>query len=155
MDFEQINIIQGDTDVVAFGGGTGGSRSSQMGGVAVKRAGLALVDEARPVAAELMQSPVEQVAYADGVFRSAESAVSVSLQQVAEASMQPQFGGRKLSKVLRYDRGGGFTFPNGAHIAEVEIDPDTGVITVARYTAVDDCGRVINPLLAAGQVHGG
>jgi carbon-monoxide dehydrogenase large subunit len=79
----------------------------------------------------------------------------VSLQQVAEASKQPQFGGRKLSKTLRYDRGGGFTFPNGAHIAEVEIDPDTGVISVDRYTAVDDCGRVINPLLAAGQVHGG
>ena len=93
--------------------------------------------------------------YADGMFRSAESDVSVSLQQVAEASKQPQFGGRKLSKTLRYDRGGGFTFPNGAHIAEVEIDPDTGVISVDRYTAVDDCGRVINPLLAAGQVHGG
>lgn len=155
VDFEQINIIQGDTDVVAFGGGTGGSRSSQMGGVAVKRAGLALVDEAKPIAAELIQSPVEQVVYADGMFRSAESDVSVSLQQVAEASKQPQFGGRKLSKTLRYDRGGGFTFPNGAHIAEVEIDPDTGVISVDRYTAVDDCGRVINPLLAAGQVHGG
>jgi carbon-monoxide dehydrogenase large subunit len=95
------------------------------------------------------------VVYADGMFRSAESDVSVSLQQVAEASKQPQFGGRKLSKTLRYDRGGGFTFPNGAHIAEVEIDPDTGVISVDRYTAVDDCGRVINPLLAAGQVHGG
>ena len=56
---------------------------------------------------------------------------------------------------MRYDRGGGYTFPNGAHVAEVEIDPDTGAIEVVRYTAVDDCGRVINPLLATGQVHGG
>ena len=79
----------------------------------------------------------------------------MSLQQVAQASQQPQFGGRMLSKTLRYDRGGGFTFPNGAHVAEVEIDPDTGAIDVVRYTAVDDCGRVINPLLATGQVHGG
>ena len=155
VDFECINIIQGDTDVVAFGGGTGGSRSSQMGGVAVKRAGLALVDEAKTIAAELMQSPVGEVDYADGLFSTLSKDVSVSLQQVAQASMQPQFGGRKLAKTLRYDRGGGFTFPNGAHIAEVEIDPDTGVLTVDRYTAVDDCGRVINPMLATGQVHGG
>lgn len=155
VDFEQINIIQGDTDVVAFGGGTGGSRSSQMGGVAVQRAGLALVDQAKTIAAELIQSPVAQVVYADGMFRSAATDVAVSLQQVAKASMEPQFGGRKLAKTLRYDRGGGYTFPNGAHIAEVEIDPDTGVLTVQRYTAVDDCGRVINPLLATGQVHGG
>lgn len=155
VDFECINIIQGDTDVVAFGGGTGGSRSSQMGGVAVKRAGLALVDEAKTIASELMQSPVDEVDYADGLFSTLSKDVSVSLQQVAQAAMQPQFGGRKLAKTLRYDRGGGFTFPNGAHIAEVEIDPDTGVLTVDRYTAVDDCGRVINPMLATGQVHGG
>ncbi len=155
VDFEAINIIQGDTDVVAFGGGTGGSRSSQMGGVAVQRAGHALVDEAKTIAAELIQTPVEQVDYADGLFSAKSTEAQVSLQQVAEASQQPQFGGRMLSKTLRYDRGGGYTFPNGAHVAEVEIDPDTGAIEVVRYTAVDDCGRVINPLLATGQVHGG
>jgi carbon-monoxide dehydrogenase large subunit len=155
VDFEAINIIQGDTDVVAFGGGTGGSRSSQMGGVAVRRAGHALVDEAKTIAAELIQTPVEQVDYADGLFSAKSTEAQVSLQQVAEASQQPQFGGRMLSKTLRYDRGGGYTFPNGAHVAEVEIDPDTGAIEVVRYTAVDDCGRVINPLLATGQVHGG
>ena len=155
VDFEDINIIQGDTDVVAFGGGTGGSRSSQMGGIAVQRAGLALVEDAKAIAAELIQTPVEQVQYADGLFMSQATEAQISLQQVAEASQQPQFGGRVLSKTLRYDRGGGYTFPNGAHVAEVEIDPDTGAIEVVRYTAVDDCGRVINPLLATGQVHGG
>jgi carbon-monoxide dehydrogenase large subunit len=155
VDFEDINIVQGDTEVVAFGGGTGGSRSSQMGGVAVKRAGLALVDEAKTIAAEMIQTAVEQVDYSDGLFTAPTTDAQVSLQQVAEASQQPQFGGRKLAKTLRYNRGGGFTFPNGAHIAEVEIDPETGVVDVVRYTAVDDCGRVINPLLAAGQVHGG
>jgi carbon-monoxide dehydrogenase large subunit len=153
--FEDINIIQGDTDVVAFGGGTGGSRSSQMGGIAVQRAGLALVEEAKDIAAELIQTPVEQVRYAHGVFSAETTEAQVTLRQVAEASQQPQFGGRILAKTLRYDRGGGYTFPNGAHIAEVEIDPETGAIEVARYTAIDDCGRVINPLLATGQVHGG
>ncbi len=153
--FEDINIIQGDTDVVAFGGGTGGSRSSQMGGIAVRRAGLALVEEAKDIAAELIQTPVEEVSYAHGVFSAETTEAKVTLRQVAEASQQPQFGGRILAKTLRYDRGGGYTFPNGAHIAEVEIDPETGVIEVARYTAIDDCGRVINPLLATGQVHGG
>ena len=149
VDFEAINIIQGDT-TVAFGGGTGGSRSSQMGGVAVQRAGHALVDEAKTIAAELLQTPVAQVNYADGFFSAKNTEAQVSLQQVAEASQQPQFGERVLSKTLRYDRGG-YTFPNGAHAAEVEIDPDTGAIEVVRYTAVDDCGRVINPLLATGQ----
>ena len=126
-----------------------------MGGVAVQRAGHALVDEAKTIAAELIQTPVAQVDYADGFFSSKNTEAQVSLQQVAEAAQQPQFGGRMLSKTLRYDRGGGYTFPNGAHAAEVEIDPDTGTIEVVRYTAVDDCGRVINPLLATGQVHGG
>ena len=60
-----------------------------------------------------------------------------------------------LAETVRYDRGSGFTFPNGCHVAEVAIDPETGEIAVERYTAVDDCGRLINPLLAAGQVHGG
>jgi carbon-monoxide dehydrogenase large subunit len=64
-------------------------------------------------------------------------------------------GGEALAQTHRYDRGAGYTFPNGAHVAEVEIDPDTGEIAVVAYTAVDDCGRVINPLLASGQVHGG
>jgi carbon-monoxide dehydrogenase large subunit len=156
IDFERINIIQGDTEVVKFGGGTGGSRSSQMGGIAVRRAAVAMLEDAQEIAAELMQAGRETVSYGEGIFSTTEHDNSVTLAQVAQAARAPQFGGAGLSRIERYNRGAGsFTFPNGCHIAEVEIDPDTGVITIARYTAVDDCGRVINPLLASGQVHGG
>ncbi len=153
--FDAVNIIQGDTDRVAFGGGTGGSRSSQMGGIAVKRAGEAALAGAKEIAAEMLQSPLAQVSYSEGLFRSTDNASEVSLKQVATAAQEEQFGGQRLHKTVRYNRGAGFTFPNGCHIAEVEIDPATGEVAVVEYTAVDDCGRVINPLLAAGQVHGG
>lgn len=155
VDFESINIIQGDTDTVKFGGGTGGSRSSQMGGVAVLQACDALLEDATQVAADLLQSERQAVSYADGLFSSSTNTSTVTLARVAEAAKDPQFGGQGLRRVHRYNRGGGYTFPNGCHIAEVEVDPETGQVDVVSYTAVDDCGRVINPLLAGGQVHGG
>ena len=156
IEFEKIRFIQGDTEYVKFGGGTGGSRSSQMGGIAVKRAGEGVIERGRVVAAELMQSESGRVTYEAAVYRLDDGSAQVSLADVARAAETPQFGGEGLAETHRYDRGmGTYTFPNGAHVAEVEIDPDTGVLSVCRYTAVDDCGRVINPLLAAGQVHGG
>lgn len=155
LDFDQINIIQGDTAQVKFGGGTGGSRSSQMGSIAAQQACVAMLEDASDIAADLLQSERAAVHYEDGLFSSSTNQSTVTLGQVASAAKEPQFGGRGLSKLHRYNRGGGFTFPNGAHVAEVEIDPDTGEVEILRYTAVDDCGRVINPLLAGGQVHGG
>ncbi len=155
IDFDKINIIQGDTEYVKFGGGTGGSRSSQMGGVAVRQASHAVAAGGLDIAAQLLQAPAERVVYDAGVYRVADSAAEVSLDDVARAAFDKQFGAKALSEVIRYDRGSGYTFPNGCHVAEVEIDPDTGEIEVVAYTAVDDCGRVINPLLARGQVHGG
>jgi len=155
IDFDKINVIQGDTDLVKFGGGTGGSRSSQMGGIAVKKACEAMLEDASSIAADLLQVLRETVRYVDCAFTTSENQSRVTLAQVASAASEPQFGGAGLTKLLRYDRGGGFTFPNGCHVCEVEIDTDTGHIEILRYTAVDDCGRVINPLLASGQVHGG
>ena len=152
IDFGHINIIQGDTEQVKFGGGTGGSRSSQMGGLAVRQAGEAMLEDAQDIAAELLQAPRPTVRYDEGAFTTSENASTVTLAQVAAAAQESQFGGTGLNRTHRYNRGGGFTFPNGAHIAEVEIDPDTGVVEIVSYTAVDDCGRVINPLLADGQV---
>ena len=155
VDFDLINVIQGDTEQVKFGGGTGGSRSSQMGGIAVRQAGAAVLERAQDIAAEMLQAPVATLDYAQGVFTTSANPSAVTLAQVATAAQESQFGGQGLALTHRYNRGGGFTFPNGAHVAEVEIDPETGEIDVLAYTAVDDCGRVINPLLAAGQVHGG
>ncbi|NOX49181.1 MAG: molybdopterin-dependent oxidoreductase [Gammaproteobacteria bacterium] len=155
IDFDKINIIQGDTQTVKFGGGTGGSRSSQMGSIAAKKACEEVLEDAVDVAAELLQASRPSVAYEQGIFTSTQNSSQVTLAQVAQAAKDPQFGGRALSKTHRYNRGGGFTFPNGCHVAEVEVDPETGSIDITNYTAVDDCGRVINPLLASGQVHGG
>ena len=155
VDFDSINIIQGDTDAVHFGGGTGGSRSSQMGGIAVQRAASGVLEDAKVIAAEMLQAPLPSVSYAKGIFSASTTDSQVSLPQVARAAKESQFGGAGLTKLLRYNRGEGFTFPNGCHITEVEVDAETGVVNVVAYTAVDDCGRVINPLLATGQVHGG
>jgi carbon-monoxide dehydrogenase large subunit len=155
IDFDKINIIQGDTRQVKFGGGTGGSRSSQMGGIAVRQACAIVLEHAQEVAADLLQSERSALSYSDGVFTSDANSSEVSLAQVAQAAKEPQFGGRGLTTVHRYNRGAGFTFPNGCHVAEVEVDPETGEVEIINYTAVDDCGRVINPLLASGQVHGG
>ena len=155
VDFQRINIIQGDTDVVGFGGGTGGSRSSQMGGVAVQKAGTAVVDQAKHIASEMLQVSVDTVSYQQGEFVTSAHDAVVTLPQVAAAARSEQFGGAGLQTTLRYNRGEGFTFPNGCHVAEVEVDPETGVIEILNYCATDDCGRVINPLLASGQVHGG
>ena len=155
VDFDAVNIIQGDTQRVSFGGGTGGSRSSQMGGVAVLNAASTIVDSGRRIAAEMMQTERDRVEFEAGVYRDVDTQAETTLADVARAALDPQFGGTALEDTHRYNRGSGYTFPNGCHVAEVEIDPRTGELSVARYTCVDDCGRVINPMLAAGQVHGG
>tara|TARA_B100001013_G_scaffold107036_1_gene61215 strand:- start:343 stop:1503 length:1161 start_codon:yes stop_codon:yes gene_type:complete len=152
VNIDCIRLIQGDTREVRFGGGTGGSRSSQMGGIAVLRAAEGVIERGKPIAAELLQGDEEAVLFKGGLYRIDDQ--TVTLEEVAKAALQPQFGG-KLTHTYRYNRGEGYTFPNGCHVAEVEIDRDTGVVEVVRYTAVDDCGRVINPLLAEGQVQGG
>lgn len=154
LEFEAIRIVQGDTEQVKFGGGTGGSRSSQMGGIAVLRAARAVVERGLDVAAELLQSARDRVTFDAGEYRVDDGSRQVGLAEVARAA-EVQFGATPLAETVRYNRGGGFTFPNGCHVAEVAIDPLTGEVELVRYTAVDDCGRVINPLLATGQVRGG
>ena len=153
VDVERLRLVQGDTEFVKFGGGTGGSRSSQMGGVALLRAAKAVVEKGAQIAAEALQVAPQRIRFEAGVYRVVDGEGQLPLSEAAR--LAPAMTGSALGETLRYDRGGGYTFPNGCHVAEVEIDRETGTIQVVRYTAVDDCGRVINPLLAAGQVHGG
>ena len=153
IEFDKINIVQGDSASVRFGGGTGGSRSAQMGSIAAVSACRDMLEDAHDVAAELLQSDRDMVSYTQGHFTSGSNQSSVTLAQVAKAAQEMH--GTSLTRVHRYKRAADYSFPNGCHVAEVEIDPDTGVVEVVRYVAVDDCGRVINPLLAGGQVHGG
>jgi carbon-monoxide dehydrogenase large subunit len=156
--FENIRLIQGDTGQVAFGRGTYASRSSLVGGSALKVAADALIDKARPLAAHLMEAAPADVQFGDGKFRVVGTDRSMPLVDVAKAFYRPvglpkQFGiGLEASGAWAADPQ---NFPNGAHVCEVELDPDTGGVTIDRYVVVDDVGRVINPLICEGQVQGG
>jgi carbon-monoxide dehydrogenase large subunit len=153
---EDIEFVQSDTDLVPYGEGTSGSRSMQQGGVAVAQAADTLVDKARQLAADLLEAAPEDVVLdvAEARFHVAGTpAVFKSWSEVAGAAAQtPDFG--PLGTEVRFTAQGP-TFPFGAHVAVVEVDVETGRVQLTRLVACDDAGRLINPLLAEGQVHGG
>jgi carbon-monoxide dehydrogenase large subunit len=157
--FEDIELVQGDTDTVEQGFGTGGSRSSQMGGVATSRASEAVLAKAKRIAAHLLEAGLADIEFHAGRFAVAGTDLGVGWRQVAEAASDPARlpAGEApgLDERVLYKRSTECNFPNGCHVAEVEIDPETGLLTVDRYAAVDDVGNVINPLLVHGQSHGG
>ncbi|WP_353210887.1 xanthine dehydrogenase family protein molybdopterin-binding subunit [Rhodovarius sp.] len=156
VDFSAVRLVQGDSDVVPSGGGTGGSRSSQMGGVAVVRAAEMVITKAKRIAAHLLEVGAGDVEFDGGKFRVAGTDLSTDWTAVVAAAENPPEGETPgLDEQLIYKRDTECNFPNGCHVAEVEIDPDTGVVTLARYAAVDDVGVVINPMLVHGQCHGG
>ena len=159
IDFNNISFNQGDTSVIPEGNGTGGSRSSQMGGVAVSRAADLVVQKAKKIAAHKIEAAIEDVEFKNGIFSVAGTDLRLSISEVARAAYDPtqipQGEELGLDEDISYKRDTECNFPNGCHICEVEIDSDTGVIKVVSYTAVDDCGVIINPLIVAGQVHGG
>lgn len=157
--FDSIDFIQGDTEVVQKGAGTGGSRSSQMGGVAVSRTAALVLAKAKRIAAHLLEAGVADIEFADGRFRVAGTDLSVDWPAVIAAAHDParlpdgETPG--LDENLTYTRDTECNFPNGCHVAEVEVDPETGEIALVNYAAVDDVGVVINPMLVHGQCHGG
>ena len=156
IDFDRVRFIQGDTDVVEKGNGTGGSRSSQMGGVAIARASDLVVAKGRRLAAHLLEAAVDDVEFDAGVFRVAGTDLKATWQQVIEVAKAPPEGETPgLDEQLLYTRNTECNFPNGCHVAEVEVDADTGQVALVRYAAVDDVGNVINPMLVHGQSHGG
>ena len=157
--FEEISFVQGDTAQVAMGRGTYGARSAVVGGSALKVAADAIIEKGKPMASALMEADVADIEFKDGGYRVSGTDKSISIVDVAKASYAPmgpltkQFG-------VGLEASGSFSpeppsHPNGAHACEVEIDPETGVVTVERYTVVDDLGRVLNPLIVRGQIHGG
>ncbi|BBK44438.1 carbon monoxide dehydrogenase [Allostella vacuolata] len=156
--FDQVDLRQGDSDFVKFGNGTGGSRSSQMGGVATARAAQQVVDKARRIAAHALETAEADLEFRDGAFQVPGTDLGIAIAEVAKLARDParlpEGMEPGLDETCRYQRPTECNFPNGAHVAEVEIDPDTGVVRIARYVCVDDCGVIINPLLIRGQVHG-
>lgn len=155
VDPSVVTVVHGDTDVVPRGGGTMGSRSLQLGGVAAVNAADLVIERARAVAAEEFEAAVEDIVFdaADGgVFHVAGTpARSLSWGELAEAAAD---AGEVLAAETDFTADGP-TFPFGAHVAVVEVDPETGLTRLVRMVACDDAGTIINPLLADGQRHGG
>ena len=156
---ENIEINHGDTGNVQFGMGTYGSRSLAVGGEALLRATNKIIDKAKKIAAHCLEASVDDVEFKDGNFTVAGTDKTMAFGEVALTAYVPHnFPHEELEPGLDetafYDPAN-FTFPGGCHICEVEVDPETGVTEVVNFTAVDDIGRVINPMIVEGQVHGG
>ncbi len=148
---ERVRVVQGDTDVVTSGAGTGGSSSIPVGGVSVDRAAKTLAEQLKQLAADTLEAAPTDMEIANGSVRVAGTDRVISF---ADLAAHPQ----AKPETLRASNQFGTelpTFPNGAHIAEVEVDPLTGATAILSYVVVDDFGATLNPLLLAGQVHGG
>jgi carbon-monoxide dehydrogenase large subunit len=145
---DKIDVVQGDTDL-AIGFGSVGSRSLFVGGTAVVVSAIDLIAKAREKASHMLEASVDDIEYHDGWLTVVGTDKKIGLFEIAKAEK-----GARLS-VESEGKADGATFPNGTHICEVEIDPETGVSRVVRYTTVDDVGVAINPMLVTGQVHGG
>jgi aerobic carbon-monoxide dehydrogenase large subunit len=156
--FENIRFVQGDTDAVPMGRGTYGSRSMHVGGNALKRAADNIIEKAKPMAASILEAAPGDLEFKDGSFRIVGTDRALPLTDVAKAfyrpvMLPPQFDvGLEASGTFAAEPP---NYPNGCHVCEVEIDPETGAVTLERYAAVDDVGRVMNHLLCEGQIHGG
>jgi carbon-monoxide dehydrogenase large subunit len=156
--FESVAFEQGDTATVPFGRGTVASRSMVIGGSALRAAADAVIEKGRRFAAHLLEAPVEDVEFSAGRFAIAGTDRSLGMTEVARAAFRP--AGMPAALGLGLDGTGAFgiaqpSFPNGCHVCEVEIDPETGRTAIDRYVVADDIGVVLNPLLAEGQIHGG
>mgnify|MGYP001158434305 FL=1 len=151
--FEEVSIVQGDSDLIETGGGTMGSRSVPVGGSAIGLASEKIIETAKLKAAEMLESAVSDVEFSAGEFRIVGTDRVQSFISVAEAAAPPD-GGASFDEKESFAPDAA-TYPNGTHVCELEIDAATGSIELVDYTVVDDFGKVINPLLLQGQVHGG
>ncbi len=156
--FENIEVIHGDTARTQFGMGTYGSRSLAVGGVAIAKACDKLIAKGRKIAAHAMEAAEGDIEFADGNYTVAGTDKSMNIAEVAFTAyvphnypegVEPGFDENAFFDPMN------FSFPAGTHICEVEVDPDTGVVEIADYTAVDDFGKLVNPMIVEGQVHGG
>jgi len=159
LSVDQVDVVHGDTGRVPFGMGTYGSRSISVGGAAIMRALDKIENKAKKIAAHLLEASDEDIDFADGNFTVRGTDKTIPFAQVALTAYVPHnYPLDKLEPGLNetafYDPTN-FTFPGGTYICEVEIDPSTGVVKVDRFTAVDDFGTIINPMIVEGQVHGG
>ncbi len=157
VDTDDLTVVQGDSDLVPSGL-TGGSRSVTVGGVAVLKASDAIIEKGKLIAAQVMETAEADIEYADATFRVTGTDRTMTLFDVARAATDAANLPEGMDPALdeAYTHAPDVpTFPNGCHICELEIDPDTGTLEIERYTVVDDFGDIVNPMLIEGQVHGG
>src|SRR5215469_12160591 len=159
IDADLIRYRYGDSDLVTMGIGTFGSRSAQLAGSAIVVAADRLIDKGRKIAAHVMEAGIHDIVFENGRFTIAGTDRSVGIIDVAKQSFSaahlPDDIEAGYSERANFGPSGCATFPSGAHYCEVEIDEETGEVALTRYVAVDDVGRVLNPLLCEGQIHGG
>jgi len=156
--YESVRLITGDTDIVKVGGGTHSGRSMRMGAIVLSNAAGEIIERGKAIASHMLEAAAADIEYGSGLFTVAGTDRSVGLFEVATAAQERVDLPEELHGPLEgqseiYEPTP--AFGNGCHVCEVEIDPDTGVVDIVRYTAVDDVGRAINPLLIDGQTHGG
>jgi carbon-monoxide dehydrogenase large subunit len=155
---DQIEVVHGDTDKVPFGMGTYGSRSLPVGGSAIMRAADKIIAKGKKVAAHLMEASEADIVFENGTFKVTGTDKSVPLGQAVFAAYVPHNYPADLEPGMDenafYDPSN-FTYPSGTQICEVEVDPDTGVVDIVNFVAVDDFGNIVNPMVVEGQVHGG
>jgi carbon-monoxide dehydrogenase large subunit len=156
--FEQVEVVHGDTGRLEFGLGTYGSRSVAVGGSALIKATDKIIVKGKKIAAHMLEAPLDSMDFDDGVFSARGTNKKLGFGEVAFAAYVPANFPEDLEPGLSekafYDPKN-FTYPAGSYVAEVEVDPETGAIEVVAFTAVDDFGKVINPMIVEGQVHGG
>lgn len=155
--FEKITLEQNDSDLVRFGNGTGGSRSITATGQAIVEASALVVEKGKKAAAHALEASEGDIEFAGGRFTISGTDRSIGIMELAQRLREGKVpeGTPASLDVDHATKETASTFPNGCHVAEVEIDPDTGVVRVVRYNAVNDFGTVINPMIVAGQLHGG
>jgi carbon-monoxide dehydrogenase large subunit len=157
--FEKIRLVQGDSDRLPNGGGSGGSKSIMHSGTAIVEAAGKVIEQGKQIASHVLEASASDIEFKDGRFVIAGTDRAIGIMELAQKIRGgvnlPEGTPTSLDVMHVSDGPGASTFPNGCHVCEVEVDPETGVIEVVRYSSVNDFGTVINPMIVEGQLHGG
>jgi carbon-monoxide dehydrogenase large subunit len=157
--FEKISLLQGDSDKLAAGGGSGGSKSLMHTGTAIVEAAAKVIEKGKQLAANALEASPSDIDFDHGNFTIVGTDRTISIMELADKlhkeTKPPADGPQSLDVTHISDGPSASTYPNGCHVCEVEVDPDTGTVNIVRYSCVNDFGNVINPLIVEGQLHGG